>query len=64
VNTIKRLAEAVRYGDVGLLRHLQDTWGYSGLEVVAKLAAESGLITMGEYHNAVISLDQNEGVNQ
>jgi hypothetical protein len=57
VNTIKQLANAVRYGDVGLLRHLQDTWGFSGLEVVAKLAAESGMITMDDYHAAIRSLD-------
>lgn len=57
MNTIKNLAEAVRQGDVGALRHLQDTWGFSGLEVVAKLAAESGLITMDDYHAAIRSLD-------
>ena len=57
MNTIKQLANAVRYGDVGLLRHLQDTWGFSGLEVVAKLAAESGMITMDDYHAAIRSLD-------
>lgn len=57
MNTIKQLADAVRCGDVSLLRHLQDTWGFSGLEVVAKLAAESGLITMDEYHAAIRSLD-------
>jgi hypothetical protein len=56
MKTIQELASAITERNDRAFSRLEQKWGIAGLEVIAKLAAESGVIRMDDFYDAKSTL--------